>query len=118
MKKTFLLPIMLILIFSLQLSSCKKEEEKETKGKFTVTVTLNNDPIEDVEVSIDSDDGNYEAVKNTDSQGKVVFNNLEPGRYSFSCYYIDDWNGVDYFGTSYNNKLRAGENKKITIELY
>ena len=118
MKNSLLLPIMLLLVFSLQLSSCKKEDEKDNKAKFTVTATLNNDPVEGVKIHFFEETNGVHFLKTqtTNSQGKTVFKDLDPGKYSFEYDYLSP-QGDSYGGGSDYYDLTAGENKQVTIEL-
>ena len=113
MKKTLLLPFILILITGLQLSSCKKKEEKQTT-KLTITVKLDGDTVEGALVVLNDDDLVEE--KTTDSHGKVVFDDLDPGIYQAEAGYTDTEYGIFYYGAD-EFEISKGQNKKVTIVL-
>ncbi len=118
MKKTILIRVLLILVLSFQLTGCKLDEVNDDKGTFTVTVTLNNDAIQGANVELyDEINEIYLFAKTTNTQGQVVFDDLDPGTYAFECDYEDGANNY-YVGSSTGNKLRPGDDKQVYVELH
>ncbi len=114
MKKTLLFHLVLILFIGLQLSSCKKEKEEESTTKLTITVKLDGDKVEGALVSLYDEDVDLVDDKTTNSQGKVVFDDLDPGTYEAEVDYTKF--GVDYYGYGIY-EISKGQNKKVTIVL-
>ena len=118
MKKTFLTSVLLILVLSLQFNSCKLDELNDDKGKFIVTVTLNNNAVQGANVELyDEINEIFLFAKTTNTEGQVVFDGLDTGTYSFECDYEDSQNNY-YLGNSTGNKLRPGDEKHVNVELH
>jgi len=112
---------LLITIFSISIffTNCKK---KETEVKET-TLTVNT-KIEkwdgtivkkaDVEVYVYNDDVGY--YKKTNSEGVVIFKNIEPGSYDVEAEYYDYYNDEYYYGETYIT-INDGEQKTIDLQL-
>lgn len=118
MKKTVLLPMILILTLSLQLTGCKKEKEVE-ETKVTITVKLDGDTVSGADVDLyyyneDIQDDERVGTKTTDSSGKVVFKDLEAGSYIIESFYTDNLHDYEGFGTF---TIAEGEAKSVTLDL-
>ena len=115
MKKTLLLPIIIVLALSLQLTGCKKKQSPQI-AKITVTVISfeTGDKVSGSDVSLHNDEGEIES-KTTGSDGKVVFDDLDPGTYYIYAYYEDN-DGCYYYG-NISVDLKRGDSKSVTIEL-
>ena len=115
MKKTLLLPIIIVLALSLQLTGCKKKESPQiTKITVTVISFETGDKVSGSDVSLHNDEGEEIESKTTGSDGKVVFDDLAPGIYYIYAYYEDN-DGYYYGDTSVD--LKRGDSKSVTIEL-
>ncbi len=121
MKKKFIFKTLLILtVFAISLTSCKKEKEKDDEnnyGKFTVTVKYNidNSTVAGARVLLYGEEVNGNShikTQTTNSQGITVFDKLPPGtHYSFTADYDNHMGDTDDY------ELKAGENKHVTVFL-
>ena len=121
MKRKVIILLALVMTFGL-VSRCSKKEKDSDKSKVTVQTivkTYSGDEIRTSGVHVhlfkqNEDDDDYIGVKDTDSDGKVVFKDLESGNYSIEAEY--DQNGEYRYGETYFS-LGKGEDKTITVRL-
>ena len=104
--------ILTILVFAF--SSCKKKDEGDGETKITVTVKLDGDPVDGARVDI-GESYHYIKTQTTNSQGKTVFHNLDPGNYDFEAWY--DSQGNTYFVDGGPVDLKSGQSLKVTLNL-
>ena len=104
--------ILTILVFAF--SSCKKKDEGDGETKITITVKLDGNPVEGVEVAM-GESLHYIKSQTTNSQGKTVFHNLDPGDYDFEASY--DSQGNTYVADDGPFELKSGQNLKVTLNL-
>ncbi len=113
MKRQILL--FMILMLGVTLNSCKKKNTKDdsqdnTPGKVFVTVDLEGNPAP-AGITIYLFKNNTEKdSKQTDSQGKVTFENVAPGSYQLRASH------TNYVGEQ-NFDLSSGEQKHINFSL-
>jgi len=118
MKKIyFLLPL---LVFTLMFTSCNKDDDPEpTTAKITVTSTVEDfGTIANIAVTLFNSTSDVAiSTKNSDSNGKVVFENVSPGTYYVEALYIETSTGDEADADTDDFVIAAGDEKSINLSL-
>ena len=122
MKKLFFRSFLILSIIAVGFSSCKKEDDPATTtGGLVVKVQLDGSTgyLKGVSVGLSTsqdnlDDSIYLQDKETDSNGKVDFGELNPGNYYYDCYY--KVGSTDYYGEG-QVQIVAGTDLELTLTL-